>query len=218
MNFRAALRRLNRLIPPPSVEDRANERILAVLAPLSYDEKILLRDALEARLLEAKVEGKLDDDEKRQLLSDLKSAAAREKKRKRPKTSDGRTRATEQSPSTRASVRRRKERASPEKSTAPNKVTPLTVQTAPNDSTRAKRSMTNNLAKASTAAKDAIPLKVPAVPNVPIPAHEATAATRKAPHRLFFNQFPYPHPDADDPDGETRTGSRDGVEVHPAAA
>ena len=223
MNFRAALRRLNRLCPTPSPEDRTDEQISAVLAPLSYDEKILLRDALEEKLQAKGGDSdnpelvKLDDNDKEELRAKLKSVVAREKKRKRPKTSDSSTRAVEQSPSTRAGVRRRKnrERASPKGLTATHNAVPQTASTTPKDFVPAERSKaTHNAkpAKVSMATDDAKPAnvlsvpentmspKVRAVPNVPIPAHDAAAATRKAPYRLFFNRFPYPHPDAADPD------------------
>ena len=55
MNFRAALRRLNRLFPPPSPDDRVNEEIRAALRPLTGDQILRLRDFLRKRL-----EGKLD--------------------------------------------------------------------------------------------------------------------------------------------------------------
>jgi hypothetical protein len=160
MKFRAALRRLNRLFPPPSPDDRVNEEIRAALRPLTYEQKLRLRGFLRKRL-----EANPDDNDKPDLRSIFKAAEPRKKKLNRPKKSDGRSRATKQSSSTRSGVRRRKikDERLPRVSTT-NKGAPLEVLTAPNDTTPAKGSMATDDARRATvsAAPDsALPPTVP---------------------------------------------------------
>jgi hypothetical protein len=141
MNFRAALRRLNRLFPPPSPEDLVNEEIRAALRPLTYDQILRLRN-----LLRKKLEGKSDDNDKQELRSIFTAAEPRKKKRNRPKKCDGRSPATKQSPSTSSGVH----------------PMPAKGSMATNDAGRAK---------ASAAPDSVMPPTVPVVLNDPLAHH-----------------------------------------------